>query len=88
MSSWPINDAKNRFSELLEDASAKGPQVITRHGAERAVVLSIAEYRSLTAHKPDFKDYLLGGPKLDDFVVERDKSAGREIDFSESSSDE
>ena len=88
MSSWPINDAKNRFSELLEDATAKGPQVITRHGAERAVVLSISEYRSLTAHKPDFKDYLLGGPKLDDFMVERDTSVGRTIDFSESSTDE
>ena len=46
---------------------AKGPQLITRHGRERAVVLSIQEYRALTAHKPDLRSYLLGGPKVNDF---------------------
>ena len=81
MGCWPINDAKNRFSELLEDANVKGPQLITRHGSERAVVLSIEEYRALTAHKPDFRSYLLGGPKVDDFAVERDVDAGRDVDL-------
>jgi prevent-host-death family protein len=79
MATWQIKDAKNRFSELLEDANVKGPQVITRHGTERAVVLSIAEYRSLAAHKPDLKAYLLGGPKFDDFEIKRDRSVGRTI---------
>ncbi len=83
MAMWQINDAKNRFSELLEEANAKGPQVITRHGRERAVVISIAEYKALTAHKPDLKAYLLGGPKVDDFVIERDTDEGRTIDFSD-----
>ncbi len=81
MGCWAINDAKNRFSELLEDAHAKGPQLITRHGSERAVVLSIEEYRALTAHKPDFRSYLLGGPKVDDFEVERNADEGRTIDL-------
>jgi prevent-host-death family protein len=83
MGAWQINDAKNRFSELLEEANAKGPQVITRHGNERAVVLSMDDYRALTAHKPDLKAYLLGGPKVDGLVIERDQSEGRTIDFSE-----
>lgn len=79
MAVWQVQEAKTRLSEVIEDANRKGPQIITRHGAERAVVLSIAEYRALTAHKPDLKAYLLGGPKVDNFDVERDHDMGREI---------
>jgi len=69
------------LSEVIEHAHTKGPQIITRHGTERAVVLSIGEYRALTAHKPDLKQYLLGGPKVDSFEIERDRDTGREIDL-------
>ncbi|WP_263355650.1 type II toxin-antitoxin system Phd/YefM family antitoxin [Acidicapsa ligni] len=81
MSVWQVQEAKTRLSEVIEDAHSKGPQFITRHGTERAVVLSIADYRSLTAHKPNFRDYLLGGPKVDSFDVERDRDTGREINL-------
>jgi antitoxin Phd len=81
MASWQIQEAKTKLSELLEDADRKGPQIITRHGAERAVVLSIAEYRALTAHKPNFRAYLLGGPKVESFEIERDRDTGREIEL-------
>jgi antitoxin Phd len=79
MAVWQVQEAKTRLSEVIEEACSKGPQIITRHGSERAVVLSIADYRALTAHKPDLKDYLLGGPKADSFEVERDLDTGREI---------
>ena len=46
-----------------------------------AVVLSIEEYRALAAHKPDFKAYLLGGPKVDDFSIERDCDTGRVVEL-------
>ena len=78
MARWQVQEAKMRFSEVIEQAQNKGPQVITRHGAERAVVLSIDDYRKLTAHKPGLKEYLLGGPKVDSFTIERDRDAGRE----------
>lgn len=81
MTLWQVQEAKTRLSEVIEEAHSKGPQIITRHGAERAVVLSIADYRALTAHKPDLKEYLLGGPKLDSFEIERDSDMGREIDL-------
>ena len=81
MGTWQIQEAKSRLSELIEDASAKGPQIITRHGTERAVVLSIQEYRALTAHKPDFREFLLGGPKVDSFDIPRDSDTGRDIDL-------
>ncbi len=65
----------------MERARVEGPQVITRHGTEHSVVLSIAEYRSLTADKPDFKAHLLGGPKFDDFIIERDRDTGRQVEI-------
>jgi hypothetical protein len=44
-------------------------------------VLSIEDYRALAAHKPDFRAYLLGGPKVDDFSVERDRDTGRAVEL-------
>jgi prevent-host-death family protein len=76
---WQVQEAKTKLSELIEEANTKGPQIITRHGSERAVILSIREYRALTAHKPDLRAYLLGGPKFDSFDVERDRDTGRDV---------
>lgn len=81
MTMWQVQEAKAHFSTLIERANSEGPQVITRHGTERAVVLSAEDYRALIAHKPDFKAYLLGGPKVDDFEIERDRDSGRDIRF-------
>jgi antitoxin Phd len=81
MATWQLQEAKTRLSEVIEEAATKGPQIITRHGSERAVILSIAEYRALTAHKPDLRAYLLGGPKFDEFDVSRDIDAGREVEL-------
>ena len=81
MATWQVQEAKTRLSEVIERARTEGPQTITRHGAERAVVLSIEHYRALAAHKPDFKAYLLGGPKFDDFSTERDRDIGRPVEL-------
>jgi prevent-host-death family protein len=76
---WQIQEAKARFSEVIDKACTEGPQIITRHGAERAVVLSINEYRALVSGEPDFKTHLLGGPKFDEFSIERDKDTRRPV---------
>ncbi len=81
MASWQVQDAKTRLSEVIERARTEGPQTITRHGTARAVLLSVEDYSALAAHKPDFKAWLLGGPKEDDFAVERDRDPGRTIDI-------
>lgn len=81
MANWQVQDAKTRFSELIECADREGPQTITRHGAERAVVLSIDDYRRLTARHAGFKAHLLGGPKVDDFDIERDADTSRDVEF-------
>lgn len=60
MARWQVQEAKMRLSQVIEEAQVKGPQVIMRHGVDRAVVLSIDDFRSLTAHKPDLRAWLLG----------------------------
>jgi len=81
MSLWQVQEAKARLSEVIEDAQTLGPQIISKHGVERAVVLSIAEYRGLTKGKRDFKSWILNGPKFDDFEIERNRDTGREIEL-------
>jgi len=79
MATWQLQKAKTHLSELIEKAQENGPQIITRHGAERAVVLSMEKYRELTEEEPDFLEYLLSGPKFDDFEIEREYDTGREV---------
>ena len=44
---WPVYDAKARFSELLDAAVEQGPQIISRRGVETAVVVPIEEWKRL-----------------------------------------
>ena len=75
MARWQVNAARSHLSEVLDQAETEGPQIITHHGKERCVVLSMNAYRLLNTketEKPDFITFLLSGPKDDDYVVERD----------------
>ena len=79
MTVWQVREAKIHLSEVIEQARAEGPQTIARHGTAQAVVLSVEGYRALLARQPDFKSYLLGGPKVEIFEIERDRDPGRNI---------
>lgn len=46
---WPVQDAKARFSELLDIVAAEGPQTVTRRGVETAIIVPVGEWRRLTA---------------------------------------
>lgn len=62
MTKWQLQQAKSRFSELIDDTLQKGPQVVTRRGIDTAVIVSIEEWRKLTDEKRlTWKDVLLGG---------------------------
>ena len=80
---WQIQEAKQRFSEMIRAVTSEGPQVITRHGEDVAVVVDIAEYRRLTRPAVDLANVLLGGPKLDDDTAEvfAEIEAERKTDF-------
>jgi antitoxin Phd len=75
-----VQDAKQRFSELIRTAQADGPQVVTRHGEEIAVVIGITDYRRLKGETVEFKDYLRAGPAFDDLDLERSADRPRSID--------
>ena len=62
MARWQVQEAKQRLSELLKSAHEDGPQVITRHGEEIAVVLDMDEYRKLRGPQITFKELLTSGP--------------------------
>ena len=49
MQIWPVQDAKARFSEFLEKCLTDGPQMVTRRGAEAAVLVPADEWRRLQA---------------------------------------
>ncbi len=60
MDAWPVQDAKARFSELLDRCLAEGPQLVTRRGTEAAVLVPVAEWRRLrAAARPSLKELLL-----------------------------
>jgi prevent-host-death family protein len=71
---WPLQDAKARFSELVETCLKEGPQMVTRRGEETAVLVSAKEWKRLTHSRPSLKDILLAedGPR-DIPVSERGK---------------
>ncbi|MGI9025390.1 MAG: type II toxin-antitoxin system Phd/YefM family antitoxin [Burkholderiaceae bacterium] len=62
MKAWPVQDAKARFSEFLDACLSNGPQMVTRRGAETAVLVPAEEWRRLhVAAKPSLKELLLSG---------------------------
>jgi prevent-host-death family protein len=86
---WQVQDAKQRFSEMIRAVTQQGPQVITRHGEDVAVVIDIAAYHRLTRPAADLAEILLGGPKIGErdaavfaeIEAERKADFGRAIDF-------
>ncbi|WP_428490701.1 type II toxin-antitoxin system Phd/YefM family antitoxin [Rhodopila sp.] len=89
MQDWQLQDAKNRFSEVVKRARDDGPQTVTVHGQRAAVVVSAREFDTLSNPPVSFVDFLLGdAPEHDkwpDDVVQaindRGNDAGRDIDF-------
>lgn len=82
---WPLQDAKNQFSKLVQKARTEGPQVVTLRGERAAVVLSAADYDALRAGRPTLVDDLLAGPAWDDDLIDavgrRGKTPSRDVTF-------
>ena len=82
---WQLQDAKNRFRELIRRAHDDGPQAVTLHGKPAAVVLSATAYDRLTRPTPSFTEFLTSGPDwpddLVDAVNDRACDSGRPIEL-------
>lgn len=81
-STWQLQDAKNRLSEVCDKAMNEGPQTITRRGEAAVVVVSVEEYRRLATPVTSLVDFMqhspLQGLELD---IERDRDTGREAEL-------
>jgi len=72
VASWRTQDAKARFSELLDTVLRKGPQIVTRRGVAEAVVVPLKEWERLQAARPSLKDLLLSPePRFADLLPRR-----------------
>lgn len=70
MHAWSVQDAKARFSELLDTCMLEGIQVITKRGTEAAVLVPVDEWRRLNASaKPSLKQLLLTDDARVDFEL-------------------
>jgi antitoxin Phd len=62
MNEWPLHEAKNRLSALVDLALEEGPQVITRHGEPAVVVVAVTEFEKLRQPQPTLEELLLSAP--------------------------
>ena len=67
---WQVQEAKARFSEMLETSLADGPQVVTKRGVEAAVLVPIDQWRRLLRMtRPDLKELLLAPEARTDSLI-------------------
>lgn len=72
---WQLQEAKNKFSQIVEEAVKYGPQVIVKDGAEIIVVLSYAQYRKLVLSQKKLSEFFRDSPLVEaDLDLSRDKS--------------
>ncbi|MDO8670449.1 MAG: type II toxin-antitoxin system Phd/YefM family antitoxin [Dehalococcoidia bacterium] len=81
---WKLQDAKNRFSELVDRVLKDGAQIVTRHGERVVVVLPYDEYEKITKPEENLVQFLLNSPLAgSELVIERDRSLPRDIGIEE-----
>ena len=80
MQAWPVQDAKARFSEFLDACLSEGPQLVTRRGAEAAVLVPVSEWRRLqAAARPSLKHLLLAKSARAELAVPARGAAQRRV---------
>ena len=78
MRMWQLQEAKNKFSEVVDEAIKSGPQLITKRGVEAVILLSYAEYRRLIVTQPKLSTFFRESPLAEvSLDVRRDASSAR-----------
>ena len=79
---WQLQEAKNKFSEVVRKASEEGPQTVTKHGKDSVVVLSAEEYRKLDRPKTSLVEFFQKSPLSKvEIDLKRDKSPSRHVEL-------
>ncbi len=77
---WQLQEAKAKFSEVVQRAIEDGPQTVTRRGKPAVVVVAADEFERMREATPTLKELLLECP-LEGVDLERPRDYGREIDL-------
>lgn len=77
---WQLQEAKNRFSELVRLAREEGPQTITVHGTDAVVVVAADQYRKLAPRKGTLVDFFRRSPLVGvELDIARSTDLGRTV---------
>lgn len=79
---WQLQEAKNRFSEVVRMAAEEGPQTVTKHGKDSVVVISAEDYLKLEQPNTSLIEFFQGSPlsKIE-IDLKRDKTISRQVDL-------
>jgi antitoxin Phd len=79
---WQLNDAKKKFSKLIEKTQCEVPQIVTKHGKECIVILSIEEYQKMIQSKTSLVKFFQEAPLAKSaLIIDRDKSTSRDAEL-------
>ncbi len=59
---WTVAEAKAKFSEVIDRATSRGPQTVTRHGRSAAIVVAVDEWERKTKRTGNLAEFLGGSP--------------------------
>lgn len=79
MHTWQLQEAKSRFSEVVDLTLKEGPQLVTRRGEEAVVILAVNDYRRLSGQTTNLMDCLLNAPRGEPMVFERSPESIRDL---------
>lgn len=78
---WQLQEAKNKFSQVVNEALEGSPQVVTRRGEEVVVILSTEEYGRLKKSQTGLVEFFRSSPLAEvDLDLDRDQSYPREVE--------
>jgi prevent-host-death family protein len=79
MHTWQLQEAKSRFSEVVDLTLKEGPQLVTRRGEEAVVILAANEYRRLSGQTTNLMDCLISAPRGEPLVLDRSRESIRDL---------
>ena len=80
MQTWQLQEAKSRFSEVVDMTLKEGPQLVTRRGHDAVVILAASDYRRMTG-TPSLLSTLFSAPRGTPLIIERSREPIREADL-------
>lgn len=79
MHTWQLQEAKSRFSEVVDLTLKEGPQLVTRRGEEAVVILAANDYRRLSGQTTNLLDCLLNAPRGEPLELDRSRESIRDL---------